>query len=102
MFMGTVGVTAAASETPDQISVAQPAGCLCYNSRVIFGKGKGKSNLPRTARTVRAGQADCGQHARSLRMPRRELSWRLQDERLIHLRAAPAVRFQLSAGHWVG
>jgi hypothetical protein len=49
--------------------VAPPARCLRYNSRVIFGKGKGKTDLPRSARTVRDGQEDCGQHARSLRMP---------------------------------
>jgi hypothetical protein len=38
--------------------VAPPVRCLCYNSRVIFGKGKGKGNVPRTACTVRASQAE--------------------------------------------
>ena len=49
--------------------VAPPARCLCYKSRVMFGKGKGKTNLPRTARTVRDGQEDRGQHTQSLQMP---------------------------------
>ena len=49
--------------------VAPPARCLRYNRRAIFGKGKGKTNLPRTARTVRDGQEDCEQNARSPQMP---------------------------------
>ena len=46
------GMSPAASETPDKMSGGPPARCLRYDSRVIFGKEKGNSNLPRTARTV--------------------------------------------------
>ena len=68
LSVGTAGVSSAESlpkafspaacGTPDKMSGGLPARCLCYNRRVIFGKGKGKSNAPPTARTVRAIQPE--------------------------------------------